>query len=43
MKYAHLAPDFLRDEIGRLRFKRPAADVADLAEHRASSMEERRL
>lgn len=38
MKYAHLAPDFMRDEIARLRFERPAAVVADLVEHRASSM-----
>jgi len=37
MKYAHLAPDFMRDEIARLRFERPAAGVADMAEHRASS------
>jgi integrase len=35
MKYAHLAPDFMRDEIARLRFERPAATVADIAEHRA--------
>jgi hypothetical protein len=28
MKYAHLAPDFMRDEIGRLRFERPVGDVA---------------
>jgi hypothetical protein len=28
MKYAHLAPDFMRDEIG-LRFERPAATVAE--------------
>ncbi|MGO9291333.1 MAG: tyrosine-type recombinase/integrase [Polyangia bacterium] len=31
MKYAHLAPDFMRDEIGRLRFERPTAEVTDLA------------
>lgn len=37
MKYAHLAPDFMRDEIARLRFERPAATVADMAEHRASA------
>jgi integrase len=36
MKYAHLAPDFMRDEIGRLRFERPAAVVADMAVHRAN-------
>ena len=27
MKYAHLAPDFMRDEIGRLRFERPTGAV----------------
>jgi integrase len=37
MKYAHLAPDFMREEIGRLRFERPAATVTDLAEHRAGA------
>jgi integrase len=37
MKYAHLAPDFMRDEIGRLRFERPTAAVKDLAEHRAEA------
>jgi hypothetical protein len=37
MKYAHLAPDFMRDEIGRLRFERPAAVVADLAQHHTSA------
>lgn len=37
MKYAHLAPDFMREEIGRLRFERPAATVADLAQHRAET------
>lgn len=37
MKYAHLAPDFMRDEIARLRFERPAAGVADIAEKRASA------
>lgn len=31
MKYAHLAPDFMREEIGRLRFERPSATVADIA------------
>jgi site-specific recombinase XerD len=38
MKYAHLAPDFMRDEIARLRFERPSARVADMAEHRALSV-----
>lgn len=37
MKYAHLAPDFMRDEIARLSFERPTATVADMAEHRASA------
>ena len=37
MKYAHLAPDFMRDEIARLRFERPAATVADIADHRAGA------
>jgi integrase len=37
MKYAHLAPDFMRDEIGRLRFERPVAEVADITGRRASS------
>jgi hypothetical protein len=36
MKYAHLARDFMRDEIGRLRFERILAKVSDLAEHMAS-------
>ena len=30
MQYAHLAPDFMRDEIGRLRFERPDADLSEL-------------
>jgi site-specific recombinase XerD len=34
MKYAHLAPDFMRDEIGRLRFERPIATVSSLADVR---------
>jgi len=37
MKYAHLAPDFMRDEIARLRFERPTAAVTDLAEHHANA------
>jgi len=37
MKYAHLAPDFMRDEIARLRFERPAAVVTNLAERRAGT------
>jgi integrase len=37
MKYAHLAPDFMREEIGRLRFERPAAEVTDLSSKRASA------
>jgi integrase len=35
MKYAHLAPDFMRDEIARLRFERPSARVADLTAARS--------
>jgi hypothetical protein len=31
MKYAHLAPDFMRDEIGRLRFERSTATVAGIS------------
>jgi len=34
MKYAHLAPDFMRDEISRLRFEKPPADIADMAVNR---------
>jgi hypothetical protein len=36
MKYAHLAPDFMRDEIGRLRFERRAEGVAEISALRAS-------
>jgi integrase len=36
MKYAHLASDFMRDEIGRLRFERPVAGVEELAQKRAA-------
>jgi len=39
MKYAHLAPDFMRDEIGRLCFERPAAEVADITAGRARAGE----
>jgi integrase len=38
MKYAHLAPDFMRDEIGRLRFERPLAVVTDLVEGMADAL-----
>lgn len=34
MKYAHLAPDFMRDEMSRLRFEKPPADIADMAVNR---------
>lgn len=30
MKYAHLAPDFMRDEISRLSFERPVASIRSL-------------
>jgi integrase len=36
MKYAHLAPDFMREEIGRLRFQRPLCSVNELANHRVA-------
>jgi site-specific recombinase XerD len=36
MKYTHLAPDFMRDEIARLRFERPAAEVAGMTKRRAA-------
>jgi hypothetical protein len=35
MKYAHLAPDFMRDQIARLRFERPAASVTNMNEQRS--------
>ena len=34
MKYAHLAPDFMRDEMSRLRCEKPPADIADMAVNR---------
>jgi integrase len=37
MKYAHLAPDFMRDEIARLRFERPTATVSDIIDRRVGA------
>src|SRR5687767_6612445 len=34
MKYAHLAPDFVREEVGRMSFTPRAAGVVELADHR---------
>jgi len=39
MKYAHLAPNFMRDEIARLRFERPTTTVIGLAVCRADLAE----
>jgi integrase len=37
MQHAQLAPDFMRDEIARLRFERPSAGVALISERRAGA------
>jgi integrase len=37
MKYAHLAPDFMRDEIARLRFERPTATVTNLVDRQSQA------
>jgi integrase len=37
MKYAHLAPDFMRDEIGRLCFERRNGSVTSIPTHLAST------
>jgi site-specific recombinase XerD len=34
MKYAHLGPDFMRDEIGRLRFQRTDASITAINANR---------
>lgn len=38
MKYAHLAPDYMREEIGRLAFERTAAGVVDIGSHTPAAL-----
>ena len=40
MRYAHLAPDFMRAEVARMSYRRPTAGVVDWAAHRDATASE---